>query len=211
LAPVSDPGSVAHALAAALNLTVVHGDVLSACVAVLGKRPSLLVVDNCEHVIEAVRDTVGAILSACPRLSVLTTSREPLGLAVEYTSRLAPLPLPLPQPATDTGTGTADTAAEDLARVPSIALFLDRASRVRPGPPPTPAQLRTVAEIVDRLDGIPLAIELAASRLSTFSLADLRDRLDRSLDLLGGARPSADARHRTLRATVEWSYQLLTD
>ncbi|HEX6403237.1 MAG TPA: hypothetical protein VF003_08805 [Pseudonocardiaceae bacterium] len=67
-----------------------------------------------------------------------------------------------------------------------------------------------VAGIVRRLDGMPLAIELAAGRLSTFSLADLHDRLDRSLDLLGGSRPSADARHRTLRSTIEWSYQLLT-
>jgi predicted ATPase/DNA-binding SARP family transcriptional activator len=197
LAPVTDPAAVPHALAAALGLEVVRGDVLAACAAVLGDRPGLLVVDNCEHLLDAVRDAVDAVLSACPRLAVLATSREPLGLAAECVVRLAPLPLP--------------DGDRDLARVPSVAVFLDRAGRVRPGPPPTPDELRTVADIVHRLDGMPLAIELAAGRLSTFSLTDLRSRLTRSLDLLGGGRPSGDARHRTLRATVEWSYQLLSE
>ncbi len=197
LGPVTDPAAVPHALAAALGLNVVQGDVLAACLAVLGDRPGLLVVDNCEHLLGVARDTVGRLLSACPRLSVLATSREPLGLAAEHSFRLAPLPLP--------------GAGQDLARVPSVALFLDRADRVRAGSPLTPADLSTVADVVTRLDGMPLAIELAARRLSTFSLADLRDRLDRSLDLLGGAGPSGDPRHRTLRATVEWSHRLLTE
>ncbi|WP_214368293.1 BTAD domain-containing putative transcriptional regulator [Pseudonocardia sp. H11422] len=197
LAPVTDPAAIPHALAAALNLNVVQGDVLAACVAVLGDRPGLLVIDNCEHLLDAVRDTVEVVVSSCPRLAVLATSREPLGLAAEYAFRLAPLPLPGPD--------------QVLSEVPSVAVFLDRAGRVRPGPPPTPTDLRLIADIVRRLDGMPLAIELAAGRLSTFSLDDLHRRLDRSLDLLGGGRPSSDARHRTLRATVEWSYQLLTE
>jgi predicted ATPase/DNA-binding SARP family transcriptional activator len=197
LAPLTDPDALAHALAAALNLTVVQGDVLTACVAVLKERPGLLLIDNCEHLLDAVRDTVELVLTSCPRVSILATSREPLGLAAEYASRLTPLPLPGPE--------------QDLAQVPSVALFLDRAGRVRPGPPPTPEQLRVVADIVHRLDGMPLAIELAAGRLSTFSFTDLRDRLDRSLDLLGGSRPTGEQRHRTLRATIEWSYQLLSD
>ncbi|GAA2858463.1 hypothetical protein GCM10010517_16910 [Streptosporangium fragile] len=197
LAPVTDPAAVPHALAAALDLKVVRGDVLSACLAVLSDRPGLLVVDDCEHLLDTVRDTIDAILASCPGLSVLATSREPLGLAAEYVSRLAPLPLP--------------RTGQDLPQVPSVALFLDRAGRVRPGSPPTPAELHTVADIVRRLDGMPLAIELAAGRLSTFSLTDLRGRLDRALDLLGGGRPSGDTRHRTLRATIEWSYRLLTD
>uniref|UniRef100_UPI003B839AC0 ATP-binding protein n=1 Tax=Nonomuraea lactucae TaxID=2249762 RepID=UPI003B839AC0 len=198
LAPVTDPAAIPHALAAALNLRVVQGDVLSACLALLGgDRPGLLVIDNCEHLLDGVRDLVGIILSSCPAIPLLATSREPLGLAAEHVSRLAPLALPHPD--------------QDLSRVPSVALFLDRACRIRPGPPPTQAELGTVADIVRRLDGMPLAIELAAGRMSTFSLADLRDRLDRSLDLLGGGRASADSRHRTLRATMEWSYQLLTE
>jgi predicted ATPase/DNA-binding SARP family transcriptional activator len=198
LAPVTDPAAIPHALAAALTLTVVQGDVLAACVAVLGDRPGLLVIDNCEHLLDAARDTVGVLLAACPRLSLLATSREPLGLPAEHAFRLTPLPLPGPD---DGG---------DLARVPSVAVFLDRAARVRSGAAPHGEQLRTVADIVRRLDGMPLAIELAAGRLSSFSLTDLRARLDRSLDLLGDGRPTGDARHRTLRATVEWSYQLLS-
>ena len=113
----------------------------------------------------------------------------------EYVSRLAPLPVP--------------EADQDPRRVASVALFLERARRVRPGSTPSPADLRTVADIVRRLDGIPLAIELAAGRLSTFSLTDIAERIARSLDLLGAGR--TEPRHRTLRATIEWSYELLTD
>lgn len=196
LAPVTDPAAIPHALAAALNLKVDQGDVLSACAALLADRSGLMVIDNCEHLLDGVRDTVDVILSSCPGIRLLTTSREPLGLPAEHISRLTPLTLP--------------GRDQDPARAASVALFLDRAGRVRPGPPPTPGQLRAVADIVHRLDGMPLAIELAAGRLSTFSLEDLRDRLDRSLDLLGGGMPRADSRHRTLRATIEWSYRLLT-
>ncbi|QJY48694.1 BTAD domain-containing putative transcriptional regulator [Pseudonocardia broussonetiae] len=195
LAPVTDPAAVPHALASALGLHVVHGDVLAACLAVLGDRRGLLVVDNCEHLLDAARDTVEAVLSACPGLSVLATSREPLGTAAEHVSRLAPLGLP--------------GRDQDPRNAPAVTAFLDRAERVRTGPAPTAAELEVIAEIVRGLDGMPLAIELAAGRLSTFSLVDLRDRLDRSLDLLGGGR-RPDDRHRTLRATVEWSYQLLS-
>jgi predicted ATPase len=138
------------------------------------------------------------LLTDCPRLEVLGTSREPLGLAAEHIFRLAPLPTP------------SRGVAKDAARSPAVEVFLDRAARVRRGSV-RPADLDVVAEIVRRLDGMPLAIELAAGRLSTFSPADLHHRLDRALDLLGGGQPSIDARHRSLRATVEWSHQLLTD
>ncbi len=198
LAPVTDPAAVPHALAAALALQVVQGDVLAACAAVLRARPALLVVDNCEHVLDAARDTAAALLDTCPDLTVLVTSREPLGLAEERVTRLDPLPVP-------------DDGAADPARAPAVAVFLDRAARVRPDLVPGPDDLRLVAAVVRRLDGMPLAIELAAGRLSTFSLADLHDRLDRALDLLGGGRRAADARHRTLRDTVDWSYRLLGD
>jgi predicted ATPase/DNA-binding SARP family transcriptional activator len=196
LAPVTDPAAIPHALAAGLNLQVVQGDVLAACAALLGDGPGLLVVDNCEHLLDAACDVIGTLLSACPRLSVLATSREPLGLSVEHAFRLAPLALPRP--------------GQEPSQAAAVAVFLDRARRVRPGAAPTPADLELVADVVRHLDGMPLAIELAAGRLSTFSLADLHRRLDRALDLLGG-RPSGEARHRTLRATVEWSYRLLGD
>ncbi|MEU5592929.1 BTAD domain-containing putative transcriptional regulator [Streptomyces sp. NPDC020298] len=197
LAPVTDPAAVPHALAAALQLRVDHGDVLAACVAVLAERTGLLVIDNCEHLLDAVRDTVDVILARCPGITLLATSREPLGLAAEHVWRLPPLPLPRP--------------GRDPAEAASVALFLDRARRVRPGRPPARAELAAVADVVRRVDGIPLAIELAAGRLSTFSLGDLRRRLNRSLDLLGGGSTSAESRHRTLRATVEWSYRLLSE
>jgi DNA-binding SARP family transcriptional activator len=193
LASVIDPGAIPHALAQTLGLREVQGDVLVACTAQLGAAPGVLVVDNCEHLIDAVRDLVATLLSACPELNVLATSREPLGLPGECASRLAPLPLP------------GDGNDAELARVPSVAVFLDRAARVRPGFAPAGPELRLVAELVRHLDGMPLAIELAAGRLSTFSLAELSQRLDRSLDLLGGGRPTGQERHRTLRATVEWS------
>ncbi|HEX6870399.1 MAG TPA: BTAD domain-containing putative transcriptional regulator, partial [Micromonosporaceae bacterium] len=196
LASLTEPAAIPHALAAALGLALTQGDVLAACIVVLGERRGLLVIDNCEHLLDPVREIVAAILASCPELSVLATSREPVGLAAEYAFRLAPLPVP--------------GSERDLRLVPSVAVFLDRAGRVRPGSAPAADDLRLVAEIVRRLDGMPLAIELAAGRLSTFSLADLHQRLDRSLDLLGG-RPSGEERHRTLRATIEWSYRLLSN
>jgi DNA-binding winged helix-turn-helix (wHTH) protein len=125
LAPVTDPAAVPHALAAALDLQVVSGDVIGACIALLGTAPALLVVDNCEHLLDAVRATVEQLLDGCPDLTVLATSREPLGLPGETPSRLAPLPLPGP----DSGT---------TAQVPSVALFLDRAARAAPASSPTP-------------------------------------------------------------------------
>jgi tetratricopeptide (TPR) repeat protein len=114
--------------------------------------------------------------------------------------RLAPLPVPAENHPADT-----------LQDVPSVALFTDRAARARLGFAPAPGELRLVADIVRRLDGVPLAIELAASRLSGLGLADLHQRLDRALGLLAGGRPSPEARHRTLTATLEWSYRLLDD
>jgi predicted ATPase/DNA-binding SARP family transcriptional activator len=198
LAPVTDPAAVPHALAAALDLRVVQGDVFAACTAALRSGPRLLLIDNCEHLLGTVRDTVHTLLDRCPDLAVLATSREPLGLAVECPFRLTGLALPAPgDPSPD--------------RSPAVGVFLDRARRVRPGFSPDGDDLRLVAEIVRRLGGLPLAIELAAGRLSTFSPADLAARLDRALDLLGAAQPTGDLRHRTLRETLAWSYRLLSE
>jgi predicted ATPase/DNA-binding SARP family transcriptional activator len=199
LAPVTDPSVIAHALAATLDLRVVHGDVLSACAALLGAGPALLVVDNCEHLLDAARDVISRLLDACPELTVLTTSRESLGLPGESRFRVAPLPLP------------SGREVDDLARSPAVAVFVDRARRVRPEFEPGVEELRVVGDIVRELDGMPLAIELAAGRLSSIDLADLHTRVDRALDLLGDGRATSDARHRTLRATLEWSYELLPE
>jgi predicted ATPase/DNA-binding SARP family transcriptional activator len=196
LAPVTDGDAIPYALASALHLDAARGDVLSACVALLRAGPQLLVVDNCEHVVRAARDVVAALVQSCPGLTVLATSREPLGLPAECQLRLEPLALPDPLSATS-------------EHAPAVAVFLDRARRARPGFAPGPDDMALVADILRRLDGLPLAIELAASRLSSFGLADLHSRLDRSLDLLGTGRAAADARHETLRATLQWSYDLL--
>lgn len=192
LASVTDPAAIPHSLAAALDLQVVHGDVLPACASLLAAGPRLLLIDNCEHLTAGVRDVVVTLLDACPQLTVLATSREPLGLAAEQRFRLAPLPM------------TGAPQRQDLARAPAIAVFVDRARRVRPEFAPAAADLPLVADIVRRLDGIPLAIELAAGRLSSLELPDLRDRLDGALDLLGDGGT-------TLRQTIEWSYALLSD
>ena len=170
-----------------------HGDVLSACVALLAAGPQLLVLDNCEHLLPGVRDVVATLVDGCPQLTVLATSREPLGHPAEQQVRLAPLAV------------TSPAELDDLARSPAVAVFVDRARRVRPDFSPDPDDLRVIGDIVRRLDGMPLAIELAAGRLSTLGLADLHARLDRSLDLLG------DGRTVTLRRTIEWSYDLLPD
>jgi len=196
LAPVTDPAAVPHALAAALGLEAVRGDVLAACIRLLAAGPRLLVLDNCEHVLARVSDAVTALLHACPELTVLTTSRQRLGLPAECTFRLGPLAVP-------------EAAAVRPEESPAVAVFLARARRARPGVAPSAGELALVGDIVRELDGMPLAIELAAGRLSSLTVGDLHERLDRSLDLLQAGSSSADARHRTLRATLDWSYGLL--
>lgn len=198
LAPVTDEAAIASALVATLGLRVATDDLLAACAERLRAGPCLLVVDNCEHLLDGARTVVATLSSTCPDLTVLATSRQRLGLPVEQTCPLTPLPLP------DT-----DRGGVDMGTVPSVALFVDRARRVRPGFAPDDDELGLVAEIVRRMDGMPLAIELAASRLSSLGLGDLGTRLDRALDLLVGEPSRGDGRHRTLRAAVEWSYDLL--
>jgi predicted ATPase len=192
LAPVVDAEAIPHALAEALDLHVVQGDVLAACAALLASGPQLLLVDNCEHLLPAARAVITALLDACPDLTVLATSREPLGLAGERHLRIAPLPL---SPVHNLA---------DLDRSPAAALFVDRVRRVRPEFAPGGDDLGRIDDIVRRLDGLPLAIELAAARLSSLDLEELHARLDRSLDLLGDSRS-------TLRNTLEWSYDLLPE
>ena len=199
LATVTEPADIAHALAATLDLRVSRGDVLNACATLLAADPHLLVIDNCEHLLEAARDTVSTLVATCPQLRVLATSRQPLQLPGESQCRIDPLPLP----------DLAD--ADEIARAPSVRLFLDRARRVRPSFEPSPGELRVIGDIVRRLDGLPLAIELAAGRLSALGLTDLQARLDRALDFLGQPAHSGDAPTSTLRTTIDWSYRLLEE
>src|SRR5262249_52609814 len=152
----------------------------------------------CEHLLPAVRDLVATLWHRCNELTILATSRERLALPFEQVCPVAPLALP------------ASDQVEDLASVPSVALFVERARRVRPGFGTDESQAAAIATVVRRLDGMPLAIELAAGRLSSLSLTDLDRRLDRALDVLS-AGAHVDQHHGTLRAAIEWSYNLLPD
>jgi predicted ATPase len=161
----------------------------------------LLVLDNCEQVITAASD-VAALLAACPRLAILVTSREPLRISAEQ--EFPVLPLGLPQAAHT-------SALEDLAQVPAVALFVSRATAIDPTFALTAENAAAVAEICRRLDGLPLAIELAAARIRLFPPRALLARLEQRLPLLTGGARDLPARQQTMRNTLAWSYDLLDD
>ncbi|MFE9955049.1 BTAD domain-containing putative transcriptional regulator [Micromonospora sp. NPDC005299] len=172
----------------------------AALVAWLGADRTLLVVDNCEHVIDEAAELVEQLVAACPAVTVLTTSRE--ALAVPGETQLAVAPLGVPD-------GPADLAR--LGDSPAVALFVDRARAVRPGFVLDETTAPVVADICRQLDGMPLAIELAAARVKALPPGEIAARLhDRFALLTAGARTS-DARHRTLRATLDWSHDLLSE
>jgi len=174
-------------------------DPVERVVAALRGRDVLLVVDNCEHVIDAAARLVRDVLAAGPGVRVLATSREPLGITGEALVPLAPLDAP-------------DPGAGDVPDSPAVRLFADRAAAVRPGFALDDATLPAVARICAALDGLPLAIELAAARLRAFGLDDLAERLaaHERFTLLDRGDRTAATRHRTLRGVVEWSWDLLS-
>ena len=198
LTSVSTEAGVRALVATALGVEVFPGGSAQAALhRRLETATGLLVLDNCEHVLAAAGDVVSEIAAAGTGVRVLATSRERLGLPTEQVYPLAPLRLP--------GAGVAD------ADVPSVALFLERARASAPDLDATPDVVRDVAELVRRLDGLPLAIELAASRVGVVSLATLRDRLDDRLDLLRSHHRRGPARHQTMVDTIDWSYDLLDE
>ena len=194
LAAVTDPAAVPDAVAAVLGITQQPGKTVSESVAAaLEGRVRLLVFDNCEHVLDAAADLIEAILAHSATVTILATSREGLGVADEQL---------WPVPSLDVGAGI-DSAAVDL--------FVERAHSVAPGFSMANAdEADAVVEICRRLDGIPLAIELAASRMASMTASEVRDRLDQRFRLLVGSRRGL-ARHQTLRHAVAWSYDLLDD
>jgi predicted ATPase len=198
LAAVTDPARVPSAVAAALGIRERPGvPVADSLAGVLAGRQVLLVLDNCEHVITAVAGLCRAVLLAADDVWILATSREPAGVAGEARYRLPPLGLP--------GPGQAEAGGSE-----AVALFADRARLVDPHFTLSGGAGPLVARLVQRLDGMPLAIELAAARVEALGLAQLVDRLDDRFRLLVAGDRLAAARHRSLAATVDWSYQLLS-
>ncbi|MFC7330142.1 BTAD domain-containing putative transcriptional regulator [Marinactinospora rubrisoli] len=175
-------------------------DLAGRLVAALADRHLLLVLDNCEHVIEAAAALTARLLDACPGLRVLATSREPLGITGETLCPVPPLALPPP-----------GTPAADALRYPAVRLFADRAAAVRPGFAVDGRTAEDVLHVCRSLDGLPLAIELAAARLRALPVAEVAARLDDRFRLLSRGSRTAEPRHRTLRAVVEWSWDLLDD
>ena len=195
LAAVPDPGQVTAVVAARLGLQSVPGlPAAEALAALLGRQQLLLVLDNCEHVLDAVAELCAAVLPAADDVRVLATSREPIGLAGEVRFRLRPLPTEVPN---------------DLEVPAAVQLFADRARQADPRFVLDAGSGPAAARLVQRLDGMPLAIELAAARVEALGLPQLLDRLEGSPQLLTNADRTAPARHRSLAATVEWSYLLL--
>ncbi len=184
LAPGSDQEAVARAVAGALGMVEPGASALSAVSKQLAAVPVALVLDNCEHVLEGAAGLAGHVLASTPN-RVVATSRERLGLPAEHVLPVGPL---LPAAAS--------------------RLFMERANQASPQSGPSLDEAKVV-DLCQRLEGLPLVIELAAARLAALSFDDLAARLDQALDLLGSGERSRD-RHRSLRATLDWSYELLT-
>ena len=202
LAPLSDPQLVPVTVATALGLELAAGVVSPERIAAaLGSKHIMLVLDNCEHVIDAAAGMVEALLHADPAARVIATSREPLRAESERLYRVPPLAVP----AEDT------QASEDVMRHGGVALFVARAQAADPHFSPDRQTAAAIAAICRRLDGIPLAIELAAARASTLGVQELASRLDDRFSLLTEGRRTASPRHQTLRATFDWSYELLPE
>ncbi|HUC71033.1 MAG TPA: winged helix-turn-helix domain-containing protein [Stellaceae bacterium] len=202
LASLADPDLVASALGAALGVRPSGADPLPGLSAWLRDKAALIVLDNCEHVIGAAAALAEAILRVAPGVGILTTSREPLRAEGESLHRLPALQLPL---------DSVDLLAEDALRYSAVQLFNERAMAAVDGFGLADADVPAVLEICRRLDGIPLALELAAARVGEFGLRDLAAHLDDRFRLLTTGRRTALPRHQTLGAALDWSYQLLPE
>jgi predicted ATPase/DNA-binding SARP family transcriptional activator/DNA-binding NarL/FixJ family response regulator len=202
LAPLADPGLVPQAVARALGVKEQPGQPLTDTLAeTLRTKRTLLVLDNCEHLLDGAARLVDALLDSCPHLRILATSREALGIAGEVRWTVPSLSMLDPQ--------SADTV-EELERSESARLFVERASARRPGFSLTPDNTQAVAQICHRLEGIPLAIELAAARVGALSIKQISERLTDSLKLLTGGDRTQVPKQRTLRGTLDWSHELLS-
>jgi predicted ATPase/DNA-binding SARP family transcriptional activator len=200
LATTQSPDAVADTLGVALGVAPRHGEAaLTGVARLIGDKQMLVVLDNFEHVLPAAQ-VVGELLDACEGLRLVATSREPLRLSCEQLFVVRPLALPAPADRLD---------LEAAQRSPAISLFVDRCRARDPGFTLTEADAVPVAEICARVDGMPLAIELAAGHVPLLAPAELTRRLDDALSMLVGGPRDAPPRHQTLRATLDWSHALL--
>jgi predicted ATPase/DNA-binding CsgD family transcriptional regulator len=222
LSALSAPELLPHTIARRLGLAEQSlASQRDALLAHLSDRRLLLILDTCEHIIDAVAELVEAILIAAPQVTVLTSSREPLDVDGETTFPIRPLPVTQPEGTGEgphsfgmTGfpaDGEPDGDAETATAGDAVELFARRAAAVAPGFTVTDANRADVIRLCQRLDGIPLAIELAAVRLRTLTVAELAARLEHRLPLLTAGNEVSDGRHRTLRDAIGWSYELCTD
>jgi predicted ATPase/DNA-binding winged helix-turn-helix (wHTH) protein len=202
LASLADPDLVPSALGGALGIPPSGADPLRGLAAWLRDKTALIVLDSCEHVIDATAALAEAVLRAAPAVSILTTSREPLRAEGESLHRLAALELPA---------DSVDLAAGDALHYSAVQLFNERAMAAVDGFVLADADVPAVLEICRRLDGIPLALELAAARVDVFGVRDLAAHLDDRFRLLTSGRRTALPRHQTLGAALDWSYQLLPE
>jgi non-specific serine/threonine protein kinase len=201
LAPLSEGALVPKAVAGALDVPERPGEPLTDTLAdVLRGRRLLLILDNCEHLLEAAARLVDVLLDTCPRLQILATSREAIGVEGEARWLVPPLSVPGPR-----GTPSSEEASE------SVRLFVERARGRDPSFSLDPEDALAVAEICRKLEGVPLAIELAAARVGTLSVGQISERLGASLDLLTRGGRTAEPRQRTLRGTLDWSHDLLSE
>jgi predicted ATPase/DNA-binding SARP family transcriptional activator/DNA-binding CsgD family transcriptional regulator len=208
LAPLSEGDLVAQEVAGALEVPERPGQPLtSTLVDTLRDKELLLVMDNCEHLIDAAARLADTLLASCPRLRVLATSREPLGVSGEVLWQVPPLSLP----ATTDGESVRESTVESLMSYEAVRLFVDRAHLRLPDFHLTQENAGAVARVCRKLEGIPLAIELATARMGALAVEQVAQRLEVSLDVLKSASRTAEPRQQTLRATLDWSYNLLSE
>jgi predicted ATPase/DNA-binding CsgD family transcriptional regulator len=209
-APLSDAAFITQVVASALGVRErSYAGLPQTVVDYLALRRTLLVFDNCEHLIADISRLSDFLLRSCPNLTILATSREALGISGEAIWEVPPLSLPDPQPWTDPD--SVQDTVDHYLKSESVQLFLARVSAISPGFSLSVENGAWVAEICRRLDGMPLAIELAAARVRALSVKQIAERLDDRFSLLSGGNRTAPLRQQTLAAALDWSYELLTD
>ena len=203
LASITDPALPAQEVASLFGVREEPGrPLLDTLASLLRTAKALIVLDNCEHLVDACADLADRLLTSCPDLRILATSRQPLGLDYEVAHRVPPMSLP---------DAKEITGPDDLERYEALRLFVERAKSIRTDFQVTPENLPPLVELCTRLDGLPLAIELAAARTRVLSVQQILERLDERFKLLATASRSGSPRHKSLQAMMDWGYDLLPE